>query len=90
MGDPPAKQNKKVNIKGIVKLEKREADTLVSFEPLDFVHNRPMIIVQFKEHELFKSRKTGVSISRQKGGRLFCTFYNGFELGIEFAFYVPI
>ncbi len=40
MGDPPAKQNKKVNIKGIVKLEKRAFDTVVSFEPLDFEHYR--------------------------------------------------
>jgi hypothetical protein len=40
MGDPPAKQNKKVNMKVIVKLEKREAVTVVSFEPLDFVHKR--------------------------------------------------
>jgi hypothetical protein len=56
MGEPPAKQNKKVNIKGIVKLEMREADTVVpfEFEPLDFVNNRRCFKGQFTEHELFK------------------------------------
>jgi hypothetical protein len=76
MGDPPAKQNKKVNMKGILKLEKRGADTVVSFEPLDFVHDRRCFWVNLQSMSSLDRRKP-VSAFRDKkeGGRLFCTFF---------------
>ncbi len=45
---------------------------------------------QFTEHELFKSQKPVSAFRDKRRASILHFFYNRFELGIEFAFYVPI